>query len=77
MYPIITWKLNGVFLASYTLQMERIDLYVSYATSTITSDSGAPENYECELTFAAPTDIQYPWIATNAPEFKESCSTTG
>lgn len=75
--PIITWKRNGAYLASYTLLGDRNDPNVFNATSTITSSGGTPANYTCELTFAAPTDIAYPWIAANAPEFNKSCSTTG
>lgn len=76
-YPIVTWKLNGVFLASYTLPRTKIDAYVFYAVSTITGSSDTYDNYECELTFDAPTDIELTYVATNAPEFNEYCSITG
>jgi len=73
--PIITWRLNGNYQDSNTIPGQRIDYFVYVATSTITVNRGSNENYECELTFAPPTDIQYEWIATNAPTFKESCFT--
>ena len=74
-YPIITWRLSGNHLESYTLQRDIIDWPVYFASSTITTNSGTHvEDYQCELTFDAPTEIQYDWIATNAPTFKESCS---
>jgi len=77
-YPIVTWKLNGVSLASDELQTTKVDAYVFYAESTITSDTASPGDYTCELTFSAPTvtDIQFAYVATNAPEFNKSCSTS-
>ena len=76
-YPIATWKINGTYLATYTLERNKIDPCVFFSQSTITIDAASPDYYECEMSFAAPTDILFPYIATNAPEFSESCSTEG
>src|SRR6218665_100076 len=75
-YPIVTWKLNGVFLASSTLQRTRITGNW-YSQSTITNNGGDPGDYTCQLTFAAPTNIQVPYVARNAPDFSDSCSVPG
>ena len=76
-YAIVTFKLNGVFLSASTIPRTRIADGVFYSESTITNSGGDPGDYTCELTFAPPTDIKHPFVATNAPEFNESCSTTG
>src|SRR6218665_102199 len=76
-YPIVTWKLNGVFLSLSTLPKTRIYPYVYYSESTITSSSDNSGDYTCELTFTTPTEIQFAFVATNAPEFNESCSIQG
>src|SRR6218665_1142139 len=72
-YPIVTWKLNGVVISSSTLPRTRINQYVFYSESTISSSGGDPSSYTCELTFSEPTDIQFAFIATDAPEFNDSC----
>jgi len=76
-YAIVTWKLNGVFLSSSTLPRTRIAGNLFYSQSTITNNGGDPGDYTCELTFAPPTAIQYLYIATNAPDFNDSCSIPG
>src|SRR6218665_1192878 len=76
-YPIVTWRINGAYLATYTLQRTKIDDYVFLSQSTITIDTASSDIYECEMSFAEPIDIQYPSFAANAPEFSESCSTEG
>ena len=76
-YPIATWKVNGVYLATYTLDRKRIDPYVFLSQSTITTGTDSPDHYECELSFSAPDLSQFPFVVANAPEFNESCSTSG
>ena len=76
-YAIVTWKVNGVYLANYTLERTRIDPYVFLSQSTITADAASPDDYECELSFSAPDVSQFPFVVTNVPEFSASCSTSG
>src|SRR6218665_975272 len=76
-YPIVTWKLNGVVISSSTLPRTRVAGNVFYSQSTITNNGGDPGDYTCELTFAPPTDIQFAFIATNAPDYNGSCSIPG
>src|SRR6218665_581277 len=72
---IITWVINGTYYATDTPAKNKTDAYVYTATSTITLEANTVYDYECVLTFGEPTDIQYEWIASNAPAFNESCST--
>jgi len=76
-YAIVTWKLNGAVLSTATLPRKRNGPYVFYSESTIIGDGGDPSRYTCELTFAAPNNNQFPFVATNAPEFNESCDVDG
>jgi len=62
-------------MAPSTLDRTRLDKYVFGSTSTITGDTFG--NYRCDLTFSAPTDTMFPYIATNAPEFSANCSIAG
>jgi len=74
---IATWKVNGAYLATYTLERTRIDPYVFLSQSTITRDATSPDEYECELSFSGPDISQFPFVVPNAPEFNESCYTSG
>ena len=80
LHPInadMNWTLDGVVYTTDTPPRTRIDYYVFASTSTITVDSSVSQDYTCTVTFNAPTDIVYDFIATNAPEFSASCSVEG
>src|SRR6218665_4027615 len=76
--PIFTWRLNGALLVSSIppIKIKIIYQSVYYAESTVSSNDGALDNYECQLTFSAPLRSST-YIVTNVPEFSESCSTKG
>ena len=73
----MTWKIGDVVYTTDTPVRNRIDYYVFESTSTITVDSSISDNFTCTVAFNAPTDIEYDFIATNAPEFSASCSVEG
>ena len=74
---IMTWIVNGTYYSTDVPFMNKTDYYVFTAISTITVDDSSVNSYQCILTFGEPRDVQYDWIATNAPEFSASCSTPG
>ena len=73
----MTWTTGDVVYTTDTPSRTRIDEYTFKSTSTITVDNSVPENFTCIVTFNAPTDIIYAFIATNVPEFRASCSVEG
>jgi len=73
-YATMTWKIGDVVFATYTRPRRRSDYFVFQTTSTITVDNSLQRNFTCTVTFNAPTDIEYEYFATNAPEFNASCS---
>jgi len=72
----LDWTVNGEYYATDTPYKEREDMYVFTATSSIEISDSSVNDYRCTLTFGEPQDIQYEFIATNAPEFTASCSTS-
>lgn len=72
---IMNWIVNGEYYLTDTPYKDKMDTYVYTATSTFTISSSPVHDYQCTVTFGEPTDVQYPFIATNAPEFSETCST--
>jgi len=76
-YATMTWRIGTQVYTTDTPQRSRIDYYVFVSSSTITVDSSDSKNFTCTVTFNAPTDIEYNFIATNAPEFNASCSVEG
>ena len=76
-YANMTWTSGDVVYTTDTPPRTRIEHYVFESTSTITVDNSVPQNFTCVVTFNAPTDIEYTFIATNAPEFSASCSEEG
>ena len=73
----MTWMVNGAVYTTDTPYGNKTDYYVFTATSTITVDASDANDYQCILTFGQPTEVQYDWIATNAPDFTDSCSAPG
>lgn len=71
---IMTWYVNGEYFGTRTPEKEKDDMLVFTATSTITVRRSNLHSYQCTLTFGEPEADRYPYIATNAPEFSESCS---
>lgn len=73
----MTWRIGATVYFTDTPQRIRVDYYVFVSISVITLDGSVPDNFTCTVTFNAPTDIVYNFIATNAPEFNASCSVEG
>jgi len=73
----MTWKIGDVIYTTETPTRTRIDYYVFESTSTITVDTSVSQDFTCTVSFNAPTDIVYDFIATNAPVFSASCSVAG
>ena len=73
----MTWKIGNVVYTTDTPPRTRIDEFVYESTSTITVDKTAAQDFTCMIAFNAPTDIEYDFIATNAPVFSASCSVSG
>ena len=71
------WKMGDVIYTTDSPLRTRIDYYVFQSTSTIMVDNSISENFTCVVSFNAPTDVVYDFIATNAPEFSASCSVEG
>lgn len=71
---ILTWIVSGAYYTTYTPYINHTDYYVVTAISTITVDASIVNECRCILTFGEPTNVQYEWVATNAPDFSESCS---
>src|SRR6218665_619923 len=74
---IMTWIVNGAYYSTDQPYMNRTDYLTCVYTllSTITVDVSSVNNYQCIFTFGEPFNIQYDYIASNAPEFNASCST--
>lgn len=73
----MTWKQGDVYYTTDTPQRNRINETVYESTSMITVDSNSVETFTCTVTYNAPTDTEYDWIAKNAPEYSASCSIEG
>jgi len=71
----MTWIVNGQNYGTDMPYPVMTDMYVYTATSSIEIRKSDLNDYSCILTFSEPTNLQYEFIATNAPEFMESCST--
>ena len=71
---VFTWILNG---KKYSTEVSKRDprAFLVFANSTIAVDARTLNDYTCILTFGKATDFQYDYLAMNAPEFKDSCST--
>lgn len=73
---LMTWIVNGVVYTTDTPYRNKTDQYVYTVTSTIIVDASTLNSYQCILNFGQPTDIQYEFVAMNAPEWNESCSSS-
>ena len=71
---VMTWIVNGAYYSTDVPFMNKTDYYLFTVISTITVDRNIVNDCQCILTFGEPRDIQYEWIAMNAPDFNESCS---
>lgn len=72
----MTWTSDGHFYRNDTPWRKRVDPYF-VSTSSVIVDARITSSYQCTVTFTNPKDIQFLYVATNAPKFSTSCKSSG
>lgn len=72
---IMTWTSNGAFYANDTPVRTKVGSYYVSKSSIIVNASD-PADYQCTVTFAIPTNVQFAYVATNAPQFCATCTSS-
>lgn len=75
--PHFLIKVGDVVIVDETIIPERIDQYIFVAWKAVELAYNACASINVTLTFDPPTDIQYEFMATNAPKYTNTISIPG